>query len=141
MLTTTFLTAVLSAVRITQSAPVDNLTISADLYNCGYVRTRWNSSVVAGIFALGDCAPFYYNNTIGGYQDVFAYTLYGGCTCRFYSCVPVPGLDNALLSRSRYAEDCSKNASVPEYADPTDRWHEPLFADPKPSWYNCHKSA
>ena len=90
MLATSLLTALLSAVHVTQSAPVDNLAISADPYNCGYVRTRWNSSVVAGIFALGHCEPFYYNETIGAYQDAFAYTLYGGCTCRFYSSVSIP---------------------------------------------------
>ncbi|KAF2622123.1 hypothetical protein BU25DRAFT_463082 [Macroventuria anomochaeta] len=98
--------------------------MSADPYNCGYVRTRWNSSVVAGIFALGHCEPFYYNETIGAYQDAFAYTLYGGCTCRFYS----------------LAEDCSENVSVPEYTAPTDRWREPLFAEPKPAWYNCYEN-
>lgn len=89
MIGTSLLAIFLSAAQITQSVPVDSSTISAEAYNCGYVRTRWNSSVIAGVFAFGDCVPFYYNETIGDYQDAFAYMLYGGCTCRFYSCVHV----------------------------------------------------
>ena len=87
MITNPFLAAFMSAIQMTHSAPVENPTTATDPYNCGYVRTRWNSSVIAGIFALDNCEPFYYNETIGGYQDAFAYALYGGCACRFYSCV------------------------------------------------------
>ena len=83
ILTSSLLAAFLLAIHFTQSAPVKP-PVTADPYNCGYVRTRYNSSVVAGIFALETCTPFYYNESIGNYQDAFAYTLYGGCTCRFY---------------------------------------------------------
>ena len=89
MLANCLLTTLLSTVQITQSAPVNSPTMSADPYNCGYVHTRWNKSAVAGIFALGKCEPFYYNETTGACQDAFAYTRYGGCTCRFYSFVTV----------------------------------------------------
>ena len=139
MLVSSLLTAFLSVVQTTQSAPVDNPSMSAEPYNCGYVRTRWNSSVVAGIFAFGACEPFYYNETIGDYQDAFAYTLYGGCACRFYSYVLSQSY-GALLNQDRFAEDCSKNVSVPEYTGPTDRWREPRFAEPKPAWYSCYES-
>ncbi|KAF9695972.1 hypothetical protein EKO04_006279 [Ascochyta lentis] len=115
MLAFSSIAVLLSAIRITHSAPIENPSLPYDPYNCGYVRTRWNSSVVAGIFALEGCAPFYYNETIGDYQDAFAYTL--------------------------VAEDCSKNASVPQYTGSTDRWHEPLFAEPRPTWYNCYESS
>ncbi|KAF1924502.1 uncharacterized protein M421DRAFT_8804 [Didymella exigua CBS 183.55] len=98
--------------------------MSADPYNCGYVRTRPSSSVVAGIFALNKCEPIFYNETISDYQDAFAYTLYGGCSCRFYT----------------LEEDCSISSPVPVYTGSTDRWREPLFADPRPTWYNCHES-
>ncbi|UPX10625.1 uncharacterized protein EKO05_0001271 [Ascochyta rabiei] len=124
MLVASFVAALLSAVEVTYSAPIEGSSPPSDPYNCGYVRTRWNSSAVAGIFALESCTLFYYNETIGNYQDAFAYTLYGGCTCRFYSIV----------------EDCLKNAPVPQYTGSTDRWHEPLFAEPRPTWYTCHES-
>jgi hypothetical protein len=84
MLAVSALVTLLSAVSTTMSAPVDNPAISADPYNCGYVRTRPNSSAVAGIFAYDSCMPFFYNETIRDYEKAFAYTLYGGCTCRFY---------------------------------------------------------
>jgi hypothetical protein len=76
--------ALLSAVPITLSTPIGTTAMSEDPYNCGYVRTRPNSSVVAGIFAHDACMPFFYNETIRDYQDAFAYTLYGGCSCHFY---------------------------------------------------------
>jgi hypothetical protein len=81
-----FLTVFLSSIRFTQSAVVISLA-TADSYNCGCVRTRWNSSVVAEIFALEVCVPFYYNETICNYQDAFSYTLYRGRACRFHSYV------------------------------------------------------
>lgn len=84
MFTHALLVSLLSAAQLTQSMPVDTLAPLADPYNCGYVRTRLNSSAIAGIFAFDACKPFFYNETINGYQDAFAYALYGGCSCRFY---------------------------------------------------------
>lgn len=95
------LATLLLAAPFTRSVPLYDLHISINPYNCGYVRTRWNSSVVAGIFAYGACKPFYYNETIGGYQDAYAYTLYGGCDCRFYSYVPKPFLTTRLSADLR----------------------------------------
>jgi hypothetical protein len=78
------LTGMLSAISPIYAAPFPHTALEADPYNCGYVRTRWNSSVVAGISAFGACTPFFFNDTINDYQDAFAYTLYGGCHCQFY---------------------------------------------------------
>ncbi|KAF3053166.1 hypothetical protein E8E11_011289 [Didymella keratinophila] len=101
------------------SAPVGNTANSTEPYNCGYVRTRPDSSAVAGIFAYDACMPFFYNETFHDYEKAFAYTLYGGCTCRFYSSA---------------VQGCGRDLPAEEYTGSTDRWNEPLFADPQPIW-------
>jgi hypothetical protein len=78
------LTVMLSAISPIHAAPFLHAALETEPYNCGYVRTRLNSSVVAGISAFGACTPFFFNKTINDYQDAFAYTLYGGCQCQFY---------------------------------------------------------
>jgi hypothetical protein len=76
---TAFLLSLLAASPITLSAPT-----YSELYNCGYVLTVRNSSAYAGISAFGDCTAIYYNQSIPGYQDAYAYSLYGGCQCSFH---------------------------------------------------------
>ena len=84
MLALSVIVTLLSAAPTTLSAPAGIMANSTEPYNCGYVRTRPNSSAVAGIFAYDACMPFSYNETIHDYEKAFAYTLYGGCTCHFY---------------------------------------------------------
>jgi hypothetical protein len=69
-------TILLSAVATYPTAP--------DLYNCGYALTRHNSSAYAGLYAWNRCEAIFYNNTIHGYQDAYAYSMYGGCECKFF---------------------------------------------------------
>lgn len=76
--------ALLSAAPTILSAPVGNTANSIEPYNCGYVRTRPNSSAVSGIFAYDASMSFFYNESIHDYEKAFSYMLYGGCTCRFY---------------------------------------------------------
>ena len=78
MLLTTILTALLPSSAF--SAPVSDPN-----YNCGYVFTKPNENVHASLSAYDTCASFYYNSTINGYQDAYAYKLFGGCKCGFYS--------------------------------------------------------
>jgi hypothetical protein len=59
-------------------------TSTGDPYMCGYVLTRQNSSAYAGLSAFGYCEPIYYNETIHGWQDAYAWKMFGGCECRFY---------------------------------------------------------
>ncbi|KAH6614816.1 hypothetical protein C7974DRAFT_320494 [Boeremia exigua] len=124
MFLSSLLAALLSAAPLTQSAPVDYPQIPADPYNCGYVRPHWNVSVVAGVFAYDSCSAFFFNETLGGWQDAFAYALYGGCICRFYT----------------FTEDCLGNVKVPDYQGPTDRSRESLFPGSRPSWYRCRRT-
>ena len=85
MLNTHLLTLLLSALPHTHGSPFAPPSPSTTTaYNCGYVRTRWNSSAVAGVFAFSACTPFFFNTTTNDYQDAFAYTLYGGCRCQFW---------------------------------------------------------
>ncbi|KAF2131800.1 hypothetical protein P153DRAFT_430016 [Dothidotthia symphoricarpi CBS 119687] len=124
MLLTSLLATLLSTVPTTLSAPVTvPVTLDNYPYQCGYARTRWNSSVIAGLSAWGTCTPFFWNATIVDYQDAFAYGIYGGCACRFY------------LNE----EDCKGEVDVPVYTEPTPRWSDPFFDDPKPKWYDCDR--
>lgn len=71
----------------TTTSPSPSSSSYPDLYMCGYVSTRHNSSAYASIFALNACAPFFYNETIRDYQDAFSYKLFGGCKCGFFGYV------------------------------------------------------
>ncbi|KAI8936171.1 hypothetical protein NX059_006605 [Plenodomus lindquistii] len=53
-------------------------------YNCGYALTEHNSSTSVSLPAINWCAPIYYNESIPGYQEAWAYSLYGGCRCGFF---------------------------------------------------------
>jgi hypothetical protein len=79
------LTGLLSTLPATLSAPTSTLTGYGDPYNCGYVLTVRNSSAYAGLSAYTSCTPIYYNQSIPGYQDAFAYSLFGGCECSFHT--------------------------------------------------------
>jgi len=75
----------LSALPITLSAPATAIqTRYDDPYQCGYVLTEHNSGAFAGLSAYSSCTPIYYNESIPGYQDAFAYSVFGGCRCSFY---------------------------------------------------------
>jgi len=84
-----FLTSLLTSLPITLSAPVSTTPeLYGEPYNCGYVLTIRNSSAYAGISAYppaqAECTAIYYNDTIPGYQDAYAYSLFGGCECSFH---------------------------------------------------------
>jgi len=69
----------------TLSAPTATApTQDPEPYMGGYVLTAHNSSSYAGLFAVNLCMPIYYNASLPGYQDAFAYRLFGGCRCGFY---------------------------------------------------------
>ncbi|EAT85885.1 hypothetical protein SNOG_07234 [Parastagonospora nodorum SN15] len=86
-------------------------TPTPEPYNCGYALTRHNSSAYVGLYAHNRCEDFFFNETIIGYQDAFAYRLYGG-----------------------YVDG-------PIFKGPTSEESEMAFADPKPKWYTCKGSA
>jgi hypothetical protein len=85
MHSTTLLTALLSTFPTTLSAPASTLINPYEPYQCGYVLTARNSSSYAGLSAYGFCTAIYYNHSIPGYQDAFAYRLWGGCQCSFHA--------------------------------------------------------
>ncbi|KAI4947602.1 hypothetical protein J4E91_006422 [Alternaria rosae] len=113
MYPTTFLASFLSTLPITLSAPI--LTTSelyGEPYNCGYVLTERNSSTYAGVSAFSECTAIYYNYTIPGFQDAYAYSL--------------------------SENDCKGAANPPMYEGPTGTpGEEPCFDDPNPKWYKC----
>ncbi|KAH6860761.1 hypothetical protein BKA58DRAFT_39194 [Alternaria rosae] len=119
----TFLTSLLSSLPITLSAPISTTSeLYGEPYNCGYVLTERNSSTYASVSAFSECTAIYYNYTIPGFQDAYAYSLYGGCQCSFH------------LSE----DDCKGSANPPMYEGPTGRpGEEPCFQDPNPKWYKC----
>ena len=78
MYLTTIVTALLSTAL---SAPTPS---SYDPVECGYVLTERNSSTYASVFATSSCTDIYYNYSIPGYQDAYAYSLYDGCECTFH---------------------------------------------------------
>ncbi|KAH3918094.1 hypothetical protein HBI56_145190 [Parastagonospora nodorum] len=100
-------------------------TPTPEPYNCGYALTRHNSSAYVGLYAHNRCEDFFFNETIIGYQDAFAYRLYGGCECRF----------------AATGYDCWKDVDGPIFKGPTSEESEMAFADPKPKWYTCKGSA
>ena len=77
----TLLPAALALPQSPTSTPTS--TPTPEPYNCGYALTRHNSSAFVGLYAHDRCEIFFFNETIIGYQDAFAYRLYGGCECRF----------------------------------------------------------
>ncbi|CAO2650676.1 Nn.00g019680.m01.CDS01 [Neocucurbitaria sp. VM-36] len=91
-------------------------------YNCGYVLTKPNENVHASLAPYDTCASFYYNQSINGYQDAYAYKLFGGCACGFYST-----RDKCMNEDGPFVEGPTKG----EY------WEVLNFAEPKPKWYNC----
>ncbi|KAI4924821.1 hypothetical protein J4E85_007938 [Alternaria conjuncta] len=123
----TILTGLLSSLTITLSAPLATTPeLYGEPYNCGYVLTIRNSSAYAGISAYppaqAECTAIYYNDTIPGYQDAYAYSLFGGCECSFH------------LTE----DDCKGATDPPMYEGPTgDPGEEPCFEDPNPKWYRC----
>jgi hypothetical protein len=81
----TFVAGLLSTLPVTISAPVSTVPeLYGEPYNCGYVLTVRNSSAYASVSAFSDCTAIYYNQSIPGYQDAYAYSLYGGCQCSFH---------------------------------------------------------
>ncbi|CAG5157040.1 uncharacterized protein ALTATR162_LOCUS4833 [Alternaria atra] len=117
MYLTTFLASLLSALPVALSAPT-----YGEPYNCGYVLTERNSSAYASISAYTDCTAIYYNQSIPGYQEAYAYSLYGGCQCSFH------------LSE----EQCKGAIDPPMYEGPTGTpGEEPCFEDSNPKWYAC----
>ncbi|KAH7080599.1 hypothetical protein BKA63DRAFT_247767 [Paraphoma chrysanthemicola] len=104
---------------VTSSAPLSNP--ATEPYNCGYVLTQHNSSAYAGIYAYESCEPIYYNTSSGGYQDAYAYWMFGGCGCRFY------GLE----------EECVRDEDAPMYTGPTKGSKAVEFGVVKPRWYVC----
>ena len=82
---TNIFVTLLSALPITLSAPATAIQARYDdPYQCGYVLTEHNSGAFAGLSACSSCTPIYYNESIPGYQDAFAYIVFGGCRCNFY---------------------------------------------------------
>lgn len=82
MLPTKLITTLLVTLPSIFSAPV---TVPGHDYNCGYVLTKPDENVHAGLSAFDTCNPFFYNSTIGNFQDAYAYKLIGGCSCGFYA--------------------------------------------------------
>ncbi|KAF1837243.1 hypothetical protein BDW02DRAFT_491799 [Decorospora gaudefroyi] len=126
MYLTSILATLFSTLPATLSAPSSPLRHASDPYQCGYVLTARNASVYAGLSAYSACTAIYYNQSIPGYQDAYAYTLYGGCQCTFHLT----------------GEDCFKDTEAPIYHGPTfgKPGQESLFEEPMPKWYNCVRS-
>jgi len=78
------LMSLLATLPVTHSAPVSALTRYDEPYMCGYVLTIQNSSAYAGLSAYSSCTAIYYNHSIPGYQDAYAYSVFGGCGCSFH---------------------------------------------------------
>ncbi|KAF1841087.1 uncharacterized protein K460DRAFT_410479 [Cucurbitaria berberidis CBS 394.84] len=118
MLLNIILTTLLSALPSTLSAPTSDFN-----YQCGYVFTKPNANVHAGLSAFNSCTDFFYNSTISDYQDAYAYKLFGGCKCGFYV----------------GWEECVSKVGGPFQEGPTrgEYWEVVNFAEPKPKWYNC----
>jgi hypothetical protein len=81
---TTIATALLSTIPITLSAPASVRASLYESFDCGYVLTERNSSTYASVSAFPDCTAIYYNYSIPGFQDAYAYSLYDGCECTFH---------------------------------------------------------
>jgi hypothetical protein len=86
---TVILAGLLSALPSTISARTSSTTHYDGPYMCGYVLTVRNSSAYAGISAYSSCTAIYYNQSIPGYQDAFAYSIFRGCRCTFHRYVPL----------------------------------------------------
>ncbi|EDU39917.1 hypothetical protein PtrSN002B_010078 [Pyrenophora tritici-repentis] len=124
---TNILATLLSALPITLSAPATGIQARYDdPYQCGYVLTKPKSSVFAGLSAYSSCTPIYYNESIPGYQDAYAYSVFGGCRCNFY------------VSDTQ----CAEAATRQSYEGPTpgEPGQEPCFEEPKPKWYTCART-
>jgi hypothetical protein len=79
---TLLLTTLTTLLPVSLAAPA---APSDPTYQCGYVLTKPNANVHAGLSALESCTPFFYNDTVADYQDAYAYKLFGGCECGFYA--------------------------------------------------------
>ncbi|KAH9865879.1 hypothetical protein J1614_009466 [Plenodomus biglobosus] len=127
--TASLLTTLLSTIPSTLSAlaPSPQGYTSPEPYNCGYVLTEHNSSSSASLPALNGCAPIYYNYSLPGYQEAWAYLLYGGCRCSFF----------------REVNDCLFMVDPPLFEGPTrgGPGDEALFVEPMPRWFNCSLTA
>ncbi|KAF1944533.1 hypothetical protein EJ02DRAFT_340781 [Clathrospora elynae] len=119
----TLLSVLLASLPSTLSFPASNLPAD-DPYQCGYVLTEHNSSAYAGLSAFSYCSPFYYNQSISGFQDAFAYRLWGGCQCEFYS----------------DAEECWGVGGAPVCEGPTTEKDDVKFEKPMPMWYYCKRT-
>ncbi|CBX92907.1 hypothetical protein IAQ61_005743 [Plenodomus lingam] len=128
LLKASLIMSLLSTMPLALSAPTDPPPDYSlpEPYNCGYVLTEHNSSSYAGLPAINWCAPIYYNESIPGYQEAWAYKLFGGCKCGFF----------------REVNDCINTINPPLIEGPTrgGPGHEALFKDPKPRWFNCFKT-
>ncbi|RMZ69147.1 hypothetical protein GMOD_00003072 [Pyrenophora seminiperda CCB06] len=120
---TSIIVTLLSALHVTFSAPATSLQARDDPYQCGYVLTELNSSAFAGLSEYSTCTPIYYNESIPGYQDAFAYSVYGGCQCHFFE--------------SETECDEATNCQTFEGPTPGEPGTEPCFDEPKPKWYTC----
>jgi hypothetical protein len=80
----TLLATLLITLPTTLSSPASSPIDPYIPYQCGSVLTVRNSSSYAGLSAYGFCTSIYYNHSIPGYQEAFAYQLYGGCGCSFH---------------------------------------------------------
>lgn len=78
------LASLLATLPATHSAPVSAVTHYDEPPMCGYVLTVRNSSAYAGISAYSSCTAIYYNSSIPGYQQAYAYSVFGGCGCSFH---------------------------------------------------------
>ncbi|KAJ5027201.1 hypothetical protein PSV08DRAFT_247580 [Bipolaris maydis] len=118
---TSILIGLLSTLPSTLSAPASSVAHNDDPQMCGYVLTVQNSSAYAGISAYSSCTPIYYNQSIPGYQAAFAYSIFGGCRCKFHGS----------------EQDCVSGQDAPVYEGPIGEvGKEPHFGEPKPKWYN-----
>lgn len=84
-LQTLLLTTLTTLLPVSLAAPAAPAAPSDPNYQCGYVLTKPNANVHAGLSALESCTPFFYNDTVADYQDAYAYKLFGGCECGFYA--------------------------------------------------------
>ncbi|KAH7388662.1 hypothetical protein BKA66DRAFT_568987 [Pyrenochaeta sp. MPI-SDFR-AT-0127] len=120
MLFIPLLIPLLAVLPNTLSAPV-----SVQGYNnCGFVLTKPEENVHAGLTAFDACTHFFYNTTIEDYQDAYAFNLFGGCKCGFYV----------------EQNECETHVNSGPFLDGPTRgeyWETIEFAEPKPKWYNC----
>lgn len=84
MLFTTLLTTFFVSLPSALSVPISNLN-DPD-YMCGFVLTAPNENAFLSLHYTGGCLGFF-NATNYGHQDAYAYKLFDGCKCAFFTYV------------------------------------------------------